>query len=250
VFASRTSRRALAAASRTGLAFAAAGALALLGSGVAAAHVTAQPGSAAKGSYAEVSFRVPSELPTAGTVKLQVTFPADHPIVSARTAPLPGWTAAVDKGALPAPVEVRGTKITEAVRSITWTAQPGVRLGPTEYANFAVSMGRLPDDVDELVFPAVQTYDDGTVVRWDQPTPPDGEEPEHPAPTLHLTAAEGDGSGHDHGQAAAAPGGHEGHAMAAADETARWLGGAGLLVGALGLGVGVGAVARGRRSRG
>ena len=30
-------------------------------------------------------------------------------------------------------------------------------------------MGPLPTDTDQLLFPAVQTYDDGAVVRWDQP---------------------------------------------------------------------------------
>jgi uncharacterized protein YcnI len=249
---SRTSRRAVAAAFRTGLALGAAGALTLLGTGVAAAHVTAQPDTAAKGSYAVVAFRVPSELATAGTVKLVVTLPADHPIVSARTEPMAGWKAEVTNETLPAPVDTNGSKITEAVRTITWTAQPGTRLAPTEFADFKVSLGRLPDDVDELVMPAVQTYDDGTVVAWDQPTPPGGEEPEHPAPTLHLVAAEeGDTGGHDHG-AMAGMGGHQ-HGQAAGavatDRTARWLGGAGLLVGALGLGVGIGAIARLRRSR-
>lgn len=251
-----TSRRAASsvapALARTALALGAAGALTLVGSGVAFAHVTAQPGTAEKGSYAVVAFRVPSELPNAGTVKLEVTLPTDHPIVSARTEPFPGWTAQVVKQPLPTPVERNGAKITEAVRTVTWTAQPGTRIGPTEFAEFKVSLGRLPDDVDELVLPTVQTYDDNTVVRWDQPTPPGGEEPEHPAPTLKLTEPAGDGHGHgSHGQAAQV-GGHTGHAAAApsgTDKTARWLGGAGLLVGALGLGVGVGAVARTRRSK-
>jgi hypothetical protein len=48
------------------------------------------------------------------------------------------------------------------------------------------------------------------------------------------------GGGHGH---------HDAEAPAATDTTARWLGGIGLLVGALGLGLGVGAVARTRRSR-
>jgi uncharacterized protein YcnI len=252
VILSGTSRRALATFGRTGLALGAAGALTLLGAGVAQAHVTAQPGSAAKGSYAVVSFRVPSELPTAGTVKLEVTLPADHPIVSARTKPMPGWTAVVTKQTLPAPAESQGSKITEAVNTITWTAQPGTRIGPTEYADFDVNLGRLPDDVDQLVMPAVQTYDDGTVVRWDQVQAPGSDEPEHPAPMLTLTAPEPGMEGmHDHGAMAGGMGAmhHHDEAPAATDETARWLGGAGLLVGALGLGLGVGAVARTRRSR-
>jgi uncharacterized protein YcnI len=252
---SRTSRRAVAAASRTTLALLGAGALALLGSGVASAHVTAQPGTAAKGSYAVVAFRVPSELPTAGTVKLEVTLPAEHPIVSARTSPLPGWTAQVTKAPLATPVDDHGTKITEAVRTVTWSAQPGTRIGPTEFVDFEVSLGRLPQDADQLVMPAVQTYDDGTVVRWDQPQAPGAEEPEHPAPTLTLVDdAEAEGGGHSHGGTPAAVTNSTGHghdeasSASASDSTARWLGGAGLLLGALGAGLGLGAVLRTRRS--
>lgn len=254
VILSGTSRRALTSLGRTGVALCAAGGLTLLGAGVAEAHVTAQPGTAEKGGYAVVSFRVPSELPTAGTVKLEVTLPADHPIVSARTKPMPGWTAVVTKQTLPTPVEAGGAKITEAVNTITWTAQPGTRIGPTEYSDFDVNLGKLPDNVDQILMPAVQTYDDGTVVHWDQVQQPGADEPEHPAPVLKLLDPEPgmEGTG-DHGDMAGMPGmgsaHHDTAAPAGIDDTARWLGGTGLLVGALGLGVAVGALARGRRSR-
>ena len=248
----RTSRRAAAAFCHTALALGAAGALALLGSGIAAAHVTAQPGTVTQGSYAKIAFRVPSELPTAGTVKLQVTLPAEHPIASVRTSPLPGWTAELAKEKLPTPIESEDRTITEAVRTITWTAQPGTRVGPTEFVEFEVSMGRLPEDTDRLVMPAVQTYDDGSVVAWDQVQAPGAEEPEHPAPTLLLVpksdtaAAAGSGEGVT-GAARAGAAGPVGQDEAT-DHTARWLGCAGLLLGALGLGLGAGAVARTRRS--
>jgi hypothetical protein len=43
--------------------------------------------------------------------------------------------------------------------------------------------------VPQVVFKALQTYSDGTVVRWiDEPTT-DGTEPEKPAPVLKLTPA-------------------------------------------------------------
>ena len=93
----------------------------------------------------------------------------------------------------------------------------------------------------------MQTYDDGEVVAWDQPMNPDGSEPERPAPTLTLTPATGD----EHGRAATAPTDTTAQELRAADgtdSTARWLAGAGLLVGALGLGVGGGAVLRTRRA--
>jgi hypothetical protein len=49
-------------------------------------------------------------------------------------------------------------------------------------------MGALPES-GQMVFKALQTYSDGTIVRWiDEPTT-DGTEPEKPAPVLKLAAA-------------------------------------------------------------
>jgi uncharacterized protein YcnI len=214
--------------------------------GVASAHVTADAGKAVKGGYGKVVFRVPTESKTAGTIKLQITLPLDHPIASARTLPVAGWTAQITNAPVNPPITVHNTTVTEAPHIITWTAQPGTRLGPTEFGEFAVSMGTFPDDVDQLVFPAQQTYDDGTVVNWDQVQQPGQPEPEQPAPTVKLAD---DTSGHHDGGHGGAPAESASDAASGAgsDDTARWLGGAGLVVGALGLGLGIGAVARGRR---
>ena len=51
-------------------------------------------------------------------------------------------------------------------------------------------MGPFPKGAGSLSLPATQTYSDGTVVKWDQPTPAGGKEPEHPAPTLKLSSTE------------------------------------------------------------
>ncbi len=226
-------------------------AAALIGAGPAFAHVTAQPGQAPQGGHAVVTFRVPDESDTAGTVKLEVALPTDHPITSVRTTPIPGWTAAVTKTTLNPPVQVNGNAVTEAVGTVTWTANAGTRINPGEFLDFPLSLGPLPTGVDEVAFPATQTYDNGEVVAWNQPST-DGAEPERPAPVVTLTAATGDGAmgGHDAGSApapaAAAPAGPT--SAPASDSTARWLAGAGLLVGALGVGLGAGAVLRSRRS--
>jgi uncharacterized protein YcnI len=220
---------------RTGTVLVAAAAATLAGATPALAHVTAQPGTAEQGGYAVIALRVPTESDTAGTVALQVTLPADHPITSVRTTPRPGWTATMTKAPLDPPVEVHGRTVTEAVRTVTWTADPGVRIGPGEFAEFPLSLGPLPTDTDRLLLPAVQTYDDGEVVAWDQPPTADGSEPERPAPLVTLTP----------------PAGAEtADAAGSTDTTARWLGGAGLLVGALGAGLGTGAVLRSRRTSG
>jgi len=231
-------RRAL----RAGILSLVAGGALLAAATPALAHVTAQPAQAEQGDYAVIALRVPTESDTAGTVKLQVTLPTDTPISSVRTTPRPGWTATLTKVPLNPPVERNGRTLTEAVNTVTWTADPGTRIGPGEFADFPLSLGPLPE-VDRLVLPAVQTYDDGEVVAWDQAPTPDGAEPERPAPTVSLSPA-----AVPPGEPAAAPVAAVQPSVpaAAGDPTARWLGGAGLLLGALGLGLGAGSLLRHR----
>ncbi len=91
---------------------------------------------------------------------------------------------------------------------------------------------KLPD-ADSVSFPATQTYADGTVVKWDQPALPDGSEPEHPVPTLTLATGP-EGVHQHHGSPGAAPAAPRSDA---ADNTARLLGGAALVVAAAGVAV-------------
>jgi periplasmic copper chaperone A len=216
--------------------------VALAGAAPALAHVTAQPGTAQKGGYAVVTFRVPNEDDAAGTVGLTVNLPTDHPFSSVRTTPIAGWTATSNEVTLNPPLkDDDGNMITKTVGSVTFKANPGTRIGPGQYMDFPLSLGPFPDNVDVIRLPAVQTYDNGKVVNWVDPPNADGSEPEHPAPSVSLTAATGDPHG---GMATATPADPP---PSGADTTARWLGGVGLLVGALGLGLGGGAVLRTRR---
>jgi len=50
-----------------------------------------------------------------------------------------------------------------------------------------VSFGPLPES-GELVFTAIQTYDSGEVVKWNEVAVDDSAEPEHPAPVLTIAA--------------------------------------------------------------
>ncbi|GAA2486507.1 YcnI family protein [Streptomyces gobitricini] len=212
-------------------------------SGSAFAHVSVEPqGEAAKGGYATVNFKVPNERDNASTVKLEVALPAEHPLASVSTQPVPGWKAEVTKAKLDKPLEVHGKKITEAATKITWTAT-GSKIAPGEFQQFTVSLGRLPENADRLVFKALQTYDNKEVVRWIE-VPEDGApEPQTPAPVLKLSAATDD----HHGGATAAGTDDKGHgaqekAAATAgsgDTTARVLGVVGILVGAAGVAFGV-----------
>jgi len=238
---------------RAGFLAAAVGAAGLLSAGVASAHVTAnvygpQP---TKGGYGSIFFRVPNEEKDAGTIKVEVTLKPEYALSSVRTKPIPGWKAEVVKSKLPTPVTTAsGTQITEAVTKVSWTAEPGTKIaaGSTEFQEFQISAGQFPANVDAIEFPATQTYENGKVVEWNQPTPASGEEPEHPAPSVKLAEKTGDGHGGGHGTDSKATSEESHAASSTSDDTARWLGGAGLVVGALGLGVGAGATLRARRA--
>ncbi|QNS05198.1 YcnI family copper-binding membrane protein [Streptomyces xanthii] len=234
--------------SRAALVGAAAVSSVALLSAPAFAHVSVQPeGPAAKGGYAVVDFKVPNERDDSSTVKLEVSFPTDHPLASVMPEPVPGWEAKVTKSKLDKPLEMHGRKISEVVSKVTWTAtgsgdDKGVR--PGYFQKFPVSIGQLPTDTDQLVFKALQTYDDKEVVRWIEAPQEGQEEPESPAPVLALTAAEEDG----HGAAGAAAKDDKKQASASteaasdsstSDTTARTLGIVGILVGAAGVAFGV-----------
>ncbi|MER8102477.1 YcnI family protein [Kitasatospora sp. NPDC094016] len=215
--------------------------------GPAFAHVTVNPGAAAQGGYTAVDFRVPNESDAAGTVKLEVNLPLDHPLASVRTLPLPGWTATVEKAKLDKPIKVHGSDVNEAVSKITWTADSGTKIAPGQFQEFRVSIGPLPSDADSMVFKTLQTYDNGDIVRWIDESKDGQPEPAHPAPVLKLTKA---AAGEDaHGGVTAAPsagahGDSADHAAAPAgakssDSTARVLGVVGIVVGVIGTAVGV-----------
>ncbi|MGW0909210.1 YcnI family copper-binding membrane protein [Streptomyces sp. NPDC002853] len=209
------------------------------------AHVSVSAeGEAAKGGYATVNFKVPNEMDDASTAKLEVSFPEDHPLASVMTQDVPGWTAKVTKSKLDKPLEMHGEKIDEAVSKVTWTAD-GKGVKPGSFQKFPLSIGALPEDADELVFKAVQTYDNKEVVRWIEPQQKGQEEPEHPAPALALTAASEDGHGaaasHDDDAKEDAKSGDENETASAdsSDSTARVLGIVGIVVGAAGVAFGV-----------
>ncbi|MDO3647518.1 YcnI family copper-binding membrane protein [Nocardia mangyaensis] len=199
--------------------------LVLVAGGSAAAHVTVDAPGAAKGGYTVATFKVPTESDTAATTALRVAMPN---LKSVRTEPLPGWTSTVERND-------KGETI-----AVAWTADPGnPGVGPGQFQRFVLSLGPLPDQ-DTVIFPAEQTYSDGKVVAWDQPST-DGAEPERPAPNVILTANSG-GHGGDH-QVASGETSESGH-----DTVARWLGGLGLALGLFGAALGLGLVFRSRQA--
>jgi uncharacterized protein YcnI len=225
-------------ASRIAAAAAVAGSAVVVLSSPAFAHVSVQPeGTAVKGGYAVVDFKVPNERDDASTTKLEVTFPTDHPLASVMPEPISGWTVKVTKSKLAKPAEMHGETITEAVTKVTWTAT-GKGVEPGYFQKFPVAVGMLPMDADQLVFKALQTYSDKEVVRWIEVQKDGEEEPENPAPTLELTSASGataeDAAAKTENTAADTT-----SAADSSDTTARVLGVVGIVVGAAGVAYGV-----------
>ncbi|MEX0428520.1 YcnI family protein [Nocardioides sp. DS6] len=149
----------------------------LLAAGPASAHVTVNPNEVPGGGYSKLTFRVPTESDTASTTKLQVYFPADSGLQSVSVKPHPGWSAKVAK---------KGDTVTR----ITWTPDAKAdAIKPGEFDEFDVSVGPLPK-TGTLTFKALQTYSDGSVVRWIE-VPKSGQaEPEHPAPVLTVVPSD------------------------------------------------------------
>ncbi|MFF3575440.1 YcnI family copper-binding membrane protein [Streptomyces mirabilis] len=234
-------------ASRIAAAGAVAASAVLAVSAPAFAHVSVQPeGEAAKGGYAVVDFKVPNERDDASTNKIEVNFPTDHPLASVMPQPLDGWSVKVTKTKLAKPLTLHGEKISEAVSKVTWTAT-GKGIEPGFFQKFPLSVGALPEDTDELVFKAIQTYDNKEVVRWIEPQQEGQEEPENPAPVLTLSEASADGHHGSSGTAkdasatsTAAPASSTSASSAdSSDTTARVLGVVGIVVGAAGVAYGV-----------
>ena len=211
------------ASSRALFATAAVAATGLLTAAPAWAHVHVDADNPTPGTTSVLTFRVPGESETGAlTTHLEVDLPN---VASARTEVMPGWAAKLDRDT------AAGT-----VRSVTWTAAPGVGISPEQFALFRVSV-KLPDAAT-VSFPVTQTDSDGSVVRWDQPPLPDGSEPEHPAPQVTLTGAPPAAGATEHGTdvppaPTAAPTAAAAESAAGADNSARWLAGGALVLAAV-----------------
>lgn len=229
---SRTTRRGAAAL----VTLAAATALAVAAPLAASAHVSLTENTAAAGSFALLTFKVPNESATAETNSVTLALPTDTPFAYVSIVPVAGWTAQLNRETLPEPVTVGDSTITEAVTSIVWTADADSGLGDGEMGLFPVSLGPVPD-TGSIVLAVDQGYTDGSVVSWNGTE----EGAEHPAPVLYVNDApaadhHGGGSDDDHDTPEVTTDhGSETPATGDVDVLARVLGVAGLAVGAIGV---------------
>ncbi|AVH24959.1 YcnI family protein [Nocardia cyriacigeorgica] len=216
---------------RLAVTFGAAAAATVLAGGIASAHLGVEAPGAKQNTSAVLTFRISNESEQASTTALTVELPG---LKTARTEPLPGWTATVNRDAA------------KMATSVTWTADPGAGVGPGQFQRFDLYAGPLPTQ-DSVAFRAVQTYSDGKVVTWDQPSTEGAPEPEFPLPVLALAPAPaGDGHGHSHAAAPAAQDEHD--AETGTDSATRWMAAGGLGLGVIAAAVAVAALARTRRT--
>jgi len=168
--------------------------------GTASAHVTVGSQDAAPGGFGKITFRVPNESDVASTVGVRIQVPQDAAMTSLRTQPVPGWTVTLTSTDLPEPIRSGERDITSYVSIIEFRAQAGSGIAPGEFQEFALSGGPFPE-LDQLAFPTVQLYSDGSEAAWIEPSVEGQEEPDRPAPVLALTAG-GTGTGTNPGAAA------------------------------------------------
>ncbi|MCX6400505.1 MAG: YcnI family protein [Propionibacteriales bacterium] len=226
-------------------------AIVALSAGAASAHVTVTPNTTAAGSYAVLTFSVGHGCEGSPTTKMAIAMPEEIPNVTPTVNP--NWTVTKVTGKLTEPItDEDGNEITDRVAQVVYTAKTPLADGFRDTVELSV---QLPETEGEtLAFPVVQTCAKGKTA-WTE-TAADGqdaEELEHPAPTVTITEATGEGH---HGGAGADDA--EDHADEDADHDAKAAkdddgDGNGLAIGGLvagigGLALGGAALARSRKA--
>jgi periplasmic copper chaperone A len=120
-------------------------------------------------------------------VKLSIQIPPG--VIAVKPQPKPGWQIEINKGPYEQPYDYYGSKLTEGVKSITWS---GGNLPDDYYDEFVFNsyLDKGLKTESKLYFPAVQTCEQG-VERWIEIPAPGkaSDDYETPAPGLTLLPA-------------------------------------------------------------
>ncbi|MEH0933421.1 DUF1775 domain-containing protein [Micromonospora sp. CPCC 205558] len=158
-----------------------------------AADVTVTPTEARQGDAVRLEFSVPQERAGTKTNQIEVRLPTDAPIAEVYPMSVDGWAPRISSRTLDKPVAgIHSSGVSTVTTAVTWVRVGATAAGP---ARLALSMGPMPQ-VERLTFEVVQTYADGTVVRWADAAGA------HRAPALTLLPA---------APGAAGPAAHGGH---------------------------------------
>ncbi len=229
-------------------------AAALVAPASAGAHISLHPNTIPAGAFATLDVRVPGEQEGAHVTKVDVLFPAGFTAVNYQN--VPGWTTRVIEARLTTPIKAGAETINTEVSQVLWTwTGPLGRVDNGQFVNFPLSLA-IPEGAagKALEFRTVQTYSNGQVVHWIEPTLT----AEHPSPRINVTAKGGvieDLAGHEAGPeagqgATTQAGSATGTPVASSSNGAsKGLGIAALVLGALGLIAGLAALAGVRRAK-
>jgi periplasmic copper chaperone A len=131
-----------------------------IGASAAFSHVTFEDQAAAAGAGYRGVLRVGHGCAGAPTTSITVTIPAGfnaaQPLVKS------GWSVSTKVGKLEQPYEMHGTKYTEGVQEITWTAKGAENALPDAFADEFVFRGITPKKPGTLWFKVVQVCEKGS----------------------------------------------------------------------------------------
>jgi uncharacterized protein YcnI len=172
------------------------------GDASASAHVSIHPSTVPAGAFATLDVRVPGEQHGAHVAKVDVLFPPGFSDVDYEA--VAGWSVKTIERKLTTPLHEDGETIDAEVAQLIWTwTGPLGEVNDGQFIQFPLSVA-IPDVArgKALEFRTVQSYSDGSVERWIDPSL-DGE---HPSPRINVTAKGGaieDVAGEEAGPAAA-----------------------------------------------
>lgn len=161
------------------------GAMALLSSPLAVAHVDAQLDGAGPGGFGVVTLGVPTEAGKPATTRVEVRIPEQTPLRTVRAEPVAGWTLDIQKRKIDPPLRKDdGTPVNEVVSTVTWSAVPGAGIPQGQFQEFALYVGPLPD-ADALALPTTQTFADGSTEAWTEQSS-GADKPKFPVPSATI----------------------------------------------------------------
>lgn len=164
--------------------------------GAAFSHVTLEDQAAAAGAGYRAVLRVGHGCAGASTTSMTVTIPAGFN--AAQPLVKPGWTVSTKVGKLEQPYEMHGTRYTEGVQEITWTAKSADSALPDAFADEFVFRGTTPKKPGTLWFKVVQGCDKGSNPWVEIPAAgQNAHSLKYPAARLDVLDVQADG-GHAH----------------------------------------------------
>lgn len=226
----------------------AAGVLALLAA-PAGAHVTPDKDEVPAGSYNTVTLSVGHGCEESPTKQIVIEVPEGLNSVTPQIHP--GWKIAIENEALTTPVtDAHGEEITERMKTVTFTADPGGELPDGFRDTFTLGFKTPETEGEYMFFKTVQKCAEGET-GWIEEYTGEGEEPEHPSPVVKIGPAEAEHGEEGTDTTVAEGDGGDGEIAAAddtdSDDSSDGLGIAGVVLGGLGLITGGAALATARK---